>query len=72
MKEDSEKERIEQLEQEELEKKKRLSRRSSSPALRHQPESEVVERSAHSEPIPRNTQFVSFILLLSTPFHKTH
>jgi hypothetical protein len=66
MKEDSEKERIEQLEQEELEKKKRLSRRSSSPAIRQQPETEAFERSAHSEPIPRNTQFVSFKLFFFT------
>lgn len=57
MKEDSEKERLEQLEQQELEKKKRLSRRSSSPAIR-QIETDAVERSAHSEPIAR-TQFVS-------------
>lgn len=56
MKEDSEKERLEQLEQQEHEKKKRLSRRSSSPVIR--PETDVVERSAHSEPIAR-TQFVS-------------
>lgn len=61
MKEDTEKERIEQLEQEETERQKRLSRRSSSPMLRQgQPlESEVAERSALSEPIPRHTQFVS-------------
>jgi hypothetical protein len=60
MKEDSEKERLEQLEQEEIEKKKRLSRRSSSPGVRQsQPETDVGERSAHSEPIPRITQFVS-------------
>lgn len=59
MKEDSEKERIEQLEQEEIERKKRLSRRSSSPALRQQADADAVERSAHSEPIPRITQFVS-------------
>lgn len=61
MKEDSEKERIEQLEQEEIEKTKRLSRRSSSPVIRHsqQPDPDAVERSAHSEPIPRITQFVS-------------
>lgn len=64
MKEDSERERLEQLEQEEIEKNKQMPRRSSSPALRHsdsqQRESEViVERSAHSEPIPRHTQFVS-------------
>lgn len=61
MKEDAEKERIEQLEQEEIEKQKKASRRSSSPVLRpsHQLESEAVERSAHSDPIPRQTQFVS-------------
>jgi hypothetical protein len=62
MKEDTEKERLAQLEQEEMEKQKRLSRRSSSPALRHsQPNEsvEVAERSAFSEPIPRHTQFVS-------------
>lgn len=58
MKEDSERERIEQLEQEEIEKKKRLSRRSSSPGIR-QPITDVAERSAHSEPIPKITQFVS-------------
>ena len=63
MKEDTEKERLAQLEQEEMEKQKRLSRRSSSPALRQsQPiSSEVAERSAFSEPIPRHTQFVSFL-----------
>lgn len=61
MKEDSEKERVEQLEQEEFEKTKRLSRRSSSPAIKHsqQPDPDAVERSAHSEPIPHITQFVS-------------
>lgn len=73
MKEDSEKERLEQLEQEEIEKNKRLSRRSSSPVVRHlqQPETDVVERSAHSEPIPRITQFVSSsnIQLLAFSFY---
>lgn len=59
MKEDTEKERLEQLEQEEIEKQKHLSRRSSSPVVRQSqpPES---ERSAHSEPIPLHAQFVSF------------
>lgn len=62
MKEETEKERLAQLEQEEMEKQKRLSRRSSSPAFRQSqpPETEVAERSAFSEPIPRHTQFVSF------------
>ncbi|KAG5675805.1 hypothetical protein PVAND_005679 [Polypedilum vanderplanki] len=59
MKEDSEKERLEQLEQEEIEKKKLMSRRSSSPLLRHSasqlPDYSVAERSAHSEPIPKHT-----------------
>lgn len=75
MKEDSEKERLEQLEQEEIENKKRLSRRSSSPVLRHsqQLETDVVERSAHSEPIPRFTQFVSSsIKLLISPHFCWH
>ena len=58
MKEDREKERLAQLEREAIEKQKKLSRRSSSPGVRHQPDTDVVERSAHSEPIPR-TQFVS-------------
>lgn len=58
MKEDSEKERLEQLEQEEFEKSKRLPRRSSSPGVRHS-QPDAAERSAHSEPIPRITQFVS-------------
>ncbi|XP_070500560.1 piezo-type mechanosensitive ion channel component isoform X4 [Chironomus tepperi] len=54
MKEDTEKERIEQLEQEELEKKKIMARRSSSPVLRHTSQQpDTIERSAHSEPIPR-------------------
>ena len=60
MKEETEKERLEQLEQEEIEKRKYLTRRSSSPVMRHtsqQPDN--FERSAHSEPIPR-THFVSF------------
>lgn len=63
MKEDTEKERLAQLEQEEMEKQKRLSRRSSSPAMRqsHPTELEAVERSAFSEPIPRHAQFVSFL-----------
>lgn len=73
MKEDAVKERIEQIEQEEREKQKKLSatRRSSSPVLRQsystQPTTDVVvvERSALSEPIPRHTQFVSFLLLKS-------
>lgn len=60
MKEDTENERLEQIEQEELEKQKRLSRRSSSPVMR-QSHPEVAERSAHSEPIPPQTQFVSSI-----------
>lgn len=79
MKEDTEKERLEQLEQEEFEKQKRLSRRSSSPAMRQtQPhETEAVERSAHSEPIPRHTPFVSFLVLsrlvlLNLVLHLTH
>ncbi|CAH1708045.1 unnamed protein product [Chironomus riparius] len=53
MKEDTEKERIEQLEQEEIEKKKIMARRSSSPVLRHTSQQpDTIERSAHSEPIP--------------------
>jgi hypothetical protein len=60
MKEDSEKERLEQMEQEEIEKSQRLTRRSSSPAMPIESSRDVVERSAHSEPIPKNTQFVSF------------
>lgn len=59
MKEDTEKERLEQLEQEEIEKRKVMVRRSSSPVPRHtsqQPDN--FERSAHSEPIPRS-HFVS-------------
>lgn len=64
MKEDSEKERLEQLEQEEIEKSKRLSRRSSSPGVRHS-QPDAAERSAHSEPIPRITQFVSSSLKIS-------
>jgi hypothetical protein len=62
MKEDSEKERLEQLEQEEIEKKNRMARRSSSPVIKHSQQPtmpENAERSAHSEPI-KNTQFVSF------------
>lgn len=61
MKEDTEKERLEQLEQEEIEKQKRLSRarRSSSPMRpSQQHESDITERSAHSDPI-RHTEFVS-------------
>lgn len=62
MKEETERERLEQLEQEEIERQKRYSniRRSSSPAMR---QSQVIdtERSAHSEPIPPHTQFVSFL-----------
>lgn len=67
MKEDAEKERLEQLEQEEIEKQKRMSRRSSSPATKysHPQESEAVERSVHSEPIPRHTPFVSFLAFSS-------
>ncbi|CAO1304226.1 unnamed protein product [Diamesa serratosioi] len=65
MKEDAVKERVEQLEQEEREKQKKLSatRRSSSPVLRQSysahPSTDVVvvERSALSEPIPPHTQF---------------
>lgn len=61
MKEDTENERLEKLEEEEIVRQKRLSRRSSSPVMKHsQPQDlEVVERSAHSDPIPRHTQFVS-------------
>lgn len=67
MKEDTEKERLEQLEQEEFEKQKRLSRRSSSPAMRQsQPLVEAAERSALSEPIPRHTPFVSSLDSLSS------
>jgi len=59
MKEDTEKERLEQLEQEEIEKKKMMARRSSSPVLRHTSQQpDTIERSAHSEPIPRS-HFVS-------------
>lgn len=72
MKEDAVKERIEQIEQEECEKQKKqllTTRRSSSSVLRQsysaQPSTDVVvaERSALSEPIPRHTQFVSFLIL---------
>ena len=64
MKEDAEKERIEQEEQELLEKQKKLAlaaRRSSSPALqRQQTTSEVLPgRAVNSEPIARHSQFVS-------------
>lgn len=61
MKEETERERFEQVEQEEIERQKRYSvRRSSSPAVR---QSQPIdnERSAHSEPIPPHTQFVSFV-----------
>lgn len=58
MKEDTENERLEQIEQEELEKQSRISRRSSSPAMRKS-QTEVVERSANSEPIPHPSEFVS-------------
>lgn len=70
MKEDSEKERVEQLEQEEFEKTKRLSRRSSSPAIKHsqQQDPDAVERSAHSEPIPHITQFVSSLFKIQNCF----
>jgi hypothetical protein len=69
MKEDTEKERLAQVEQEEMEKQKRISRRSSSPALRQsQPaELEAAERSAFSEPIPRQAPFVSY-LITKAPF----
>lgn len=62
MKEDTEKERVEQLEQEEIEKQKRISRRSSSPAMR-QSQPEVADRLALSEPIPQQSQFVSSLSL---------
>lgn len=66
MKEDAEKERIEQEEQEILEKQKKLAmaaRRCSSPALqRQQTISEVVPaRAVNSEPITRHSQFVSLL-----------
>lgn len=57
MREDAEKERVKQVEEEE---KKNRMRRSSSPALR-QTQVLAVERSAHSEPIPRRNDFVSSI-----------
>lgn len=64
MKEDAEKERIEQIEQEELEKQKKLQfRRKSSPVFgrQHQKETDdtVQQRNVLSEPIPRHSQFVS-------------
>lgn len=72
MKEETERERLEQLEQEEIERQKRYSniRRSSSPAMR---QSQVIEteRSAHSEPIPPHTQFVSFPSLKFPLLHPT-
>lgn len=80
MKEDAVKERIEQIEQEECEKQKKLltTRRSSSSVLRQsysaQPSTDVVvvERSALSEPIPRHTQFVSFLILESLNLFLLH
>ena len=64
MKEDAEKERIEQEEQEILEKQKKLAnaaRRSSSPVLhRQKPETDIVAaRAVNSEPLARHSQFVS-------------
>lgn len=80
MKEDAVKERIEQIEQEEREKQKKISttRRSSSPVLRQSYSAQqstdvvVVERSALSEPIPRHTQFVSFLILESLNLFLLH
>lgn len=62
MKEDAEKERLEQLEQEEIEKQKRFSRRSSSPAMRQSQPVESDTRDAQSEPLPRHAPFVSFLI----------
>lgn len=60
MKEDTERERVENLEQNEKQKQKRLSRRSSSPALRQASLHEEAEaREAQSEPIHGHTPFVS-------------
>lgn len=82
MKENTEKERIEQIEQEEMERQRRASslRRKSSPILRrHQQEKDdsVHQPTTMSEPIPRHTLFVSLFCdrlesCFGTPFARPY